>query len=103
VNWTFTPQYGDLTFAQAGFQTSLGEFSVSWEMQENGSACRFDWDVPESTRGVIVIPGFKAGMGEILMDQNASPPLTEGNYNEEDGTWSFGVLESQAGFTALFP
>ncbi|KHJ30681.1 putative bacterial alpha-l-rhamnosidase domain protein [Erysiphe necator] len=53
-NWAICPQFGDLTFAEAGFSTPLGKFSSKWSLVEGGF--QLSWDMPIETTGEIFIP-----------------------------------------------
>lgn len=52
--WALTPQFADLTFAEAGFSTPIGKFSSKWELEDGGFT--LSWDVPLQTQGAIFIP-----------------------------------------------
>ncbi|KAJ5731772.1 uncharacterized protein N7483_006280 [Penicillium malachiteum] len=52
--WDLSPQFGDLTFAEAGFVTDLGKFSASWTKLKNEYVVEFS--VPKGTTGDITLP-----------------------------------------------
>ncbi|KAG9697057.1 Six-hairpin glycosidase, partial [Aureobasidium melanogenum] len=67
--WTLKPQFADLEYAQAGFVTSLGEFSAGWNVTDGGRTYSLWWKVPEGTAGNITLPPLPSGKtGKITID-----------------------------------
>ncbi|POS82749.1 hypothetical protein EPUL_005691, partial [Erysiphe pulchra] len=53
-NWAISPQFADLSYAEAGFSTPVGKFSSKWSLVDGGF--NLSWDVPTDTIGEIFIP-----------------------------------------------
>jgi hypothetical protein len=62
---------GDLTFAEAGFTTSLGKFQASWSLASTKGVqyLRVSWTVPANTIGVVTLPGIP---GETVKELSGS-------------------------------
>ncbi|KAI0887940.1 glycoside hydrolase family 78 protein [Annulohypoxylon maeteangense] len=58
-SWQIAPQFGDLTHAEGGFTTSLGKYSTSWTVDDNGYT--LNYTVPQGTTGVLLLPVSKNG------------------------------------------
>lgn len=58
--WSFAPQFGDLTHAEAGFTTPLGQFSAAWTLHTG--YYEISWNAPPSTKGVLTLPGQAASV-----------------------------------------
>jgi hypothetical protein len=67
--WTLKPQFGDLTYAQAGFVTSLDKFSAGWNVTGDGRVYSLWWKVPEGTIGNVTLPPLPSGKtGKVTID-----------------------------------
>lgn len=53
--WRVQPRISLLRMVQAGFETPLGSFSVSWQVQDDGSL-NGHFSVPEGTSGMVSVP-----------------------------------------------
>lgn len=62
--WKLSPQFGDLKSAEGGFVTRLGKFRAAWKL--SGTGYMVDYQVPEGTMGVMVLPVGK--MARVLVD-----------------------------------
>ncbi|KAI0594131.1 alpha-L-rhamnosidase B [Biscogniauxia sp. FL1348] len=78
--WQLAPQFGDLTDVQGGFTTSLGKFSASWTVNDDGSYV-VSYDVPADSTGELILPYPNNGNVQMAMDgQKLTPPdLVEGS------------------------
>jgi hypothetical protein len=54
--WTLTPQFGDLSFAEGGFSTSLGKFRAAWAVLDGGSGYNVTVSSPQGTTGTLLLP-----------------------------------------------
>lgn len=52
--WRFAPQYGNLTFAEGGFTTSLGKFQARWTVEQGSTWARVV--TPPGTTGTLTLP-----------------------------------------------
>lgn len=59
--WSFAPQFGDLSFAEGGFTTSLGKFSAAWT-REGGKGYRASVSAPTGTVGNLTLPVLVQGV-----------------------------------------
>lgn len=92
--WEVAPQFGDLSFAEAGFTTILGKFQVSWTLL---GPWGYDLtiSVPKGTSGEVVLPlltqgklpgvsvngqGWSCGMKTVGYSQGATLSLSGGDY-----------------------
>ncbi|THZ33873.1 Six-hairpin glycosidase [Aureobasidium pullulans] len=67
--WTLQPQFGDLEHAQAGFVTSLGNFSAGWNITNGGRSYSLWWNVPAGTIGNVTLPTLPSGKtGKVSID-----------------------------------
>lgn len=65
--WSFAPQYGNLTFAEGGFTTSLGKYQASWKLDEGSS--RLSVNTPLGTTGTLTLPVLTNGVKpQVLVD-----------------------------------
>ncbi|KAI0735418.1 bacterial alpha-L-rhamnosidase domain protein [Earliella scabrosa] len=62
--WSIAPQLGDLAHADAGFSTSIGQFSSKWST--DGTVFRLQISTPKGTTGSVAVPlpGSVSGSGE---------------------------------------
>lgn len=51
--WLIAPQFGDLRSVQSGFETSLGQFTSSWELDKTRITLSFS--APTGTKGSIML------------------------------------------------
>ncbi|ORY61294.1 Six-hairpin glycosidase-like protein [Pseudomassariella vexata] len=70
--WRLAPQPGDLTSAEGGFTTKLGEFSARWSLDANGSF-KLDYQTPEGTTGDVVLPMATDKAARNVLVDGASP------------------------------
>ncbi|KAF8858209.1 Six-hairpin glycosidase [Acephala macrosclerotiorum] len=75
--WSLSPQFGDLTHAEAGFTTPMGKFSASWSTIQGGYTV--SWGAPGGTQGVLVLPA--STMAPTLVVDGQSMALQQGAYN----------------------
>lgn len=66
------PQFGDLKHVQGGFVTGLGKFQAEWKILDDeegarGGGYELSWNVPEGTRGTVVLPGVSVGNGSAVV------------------------------------
>lgn len=64
--WTFAPQFGDLTHAEAGFTTPLGKFRVSWTLIDGGYTA--SWGSPSDTKLTLVLPSLANKAPSVKVD-----------------------------------
>lgn len=74
VRWMLKPQFGDLKHVQGGFVTALGKFQAEWKIldddeEEEGARGGYElsWNVPEGTRGTVVLPALSVGNGSAVV------------------------------------
>lgn len=67
--WTLAPQLGDLTFAEGGFTTVLGNFSAKWALENQGVTV--NWGTPVGTSGTIVVR-IPAGAESVVVVETGS-------------------------------
>ena len=62
--WSIAPQLGDLAHADAGFSTSIGQFSSKWST--DGTVFRLQISTPKGTTGSVAVPlpGSGSGSGD---------------------------------------
>lgn len=68
------PQFGDLKYVQGGFVTALGKFQAEWKILDDeeeegarGGGYELSWNVPEGTRGTVVLPALSVGNGSAVV------------------------------------
>jgi hypothetical protein len=80
--WKIAPQFGDLSFAEAGFVTSLGKFKASWKTTTDGYV--LDFSVPKGTVGNLTLPFVTKSKPLIAIDGDQ---LTRGvTYSDDTAT-----------------
>jgi hypothetical protein len=52
--WEMSPQFGDLTSVDAGFETPLGKFTSTWSVSEK-STISFNFTTPATTTGSVTV------------------------------------------------
>jgi alpha-L-rhamnosidase-like protein len=78
--WSFSPQFGGLDFAEAGFMTKLGSFRTKWALNTGtGGGYNVTIETPHPTRGVVHLPSLK-GTGMVITIDKEKKAL------QEDGT-----------------
>jgi len=80
--WLLSPQFGDLTFAEGGFTTSLGQFQASWTLENGGYS--LDWSTPEGTTGTVVlsVPPNTAGQApKVVLDGGTDAKMQADGWN----------------------
>jgi hypothetical protein len=55
AKWQLKPNFGDLTWAQAGFTTSLGKYEAKWSM--GNQTIKLEWNTPTGTAGYVQVSG----------------------------------------------
>jgi hypothetical protein len=81
--WNLSPQFGDLSSAEAGFTTPMGQFQASWSLVSGGYEVA--WSVPAGTQGVLVLPAAGAKQPTVVVDGKAMA-LQTGAYNSSSET-----------------
>lgn len=84
--WTLMPQFGDLSFAEGGFSTSLGTFRAAWVVADDGCGYNLTVSTPSGTAGVVLLP---------LLDGAAEASVT---FDGESSTWSASTLGKRTGY-----
>lgn len=80
--WNLSPQFGDLTHAEAGFTTPMGKFAASWSTTDGGYT--LSWGAPSGTEGALVLPaGTSAPTVQV---DGQSMALQQGQYNSTTQT-----------------
>ncbi|PSS03405.1 Six-hairpin glycosidase-like protein [Coniella lustricola] len=69
--WSFAPQFGDLSFAEGGYVTSLGKFSASWVKSnsttgQGGGKYSATVSTPAGTVGSLTLPVLQQGVQPIV-------------------------------------
>lgn len=64
--WRIAPQFGDLTSAEAGFTTPMGQFQSSWSTDQTGY--QISWSTPLDTTGTLVLPIGTSGSVTVHID-----------------------------------
>ena len=93
TTWEISPQLGDLTFVEAGFQTALGSFSVAVQTSgPNGTVTSLNFSTPAGTRGTVRLPGCDGS----LVGADGSTVALMGGLAEGvmGGNWSLAVNSS---------
>lgn len=90
--WTIAPQFGDLTSAEAGFTTPLGQFQASWATDQTGY--QLSWNTPPGTSGTLVLPVSSNGMSTVQVDGGATmvADTTTGQFTVGGGGGSHSLL-----------
>ncbi len=85
--WQLAPQFGDLTYAEAGFTTPLGQFSAVWRLDDGGYV--IGWDVPGETTGILVLPASNAaGVEPTVVVDSSIAKRTVGTFNATTGLYT---------------
>jgi hypothetical protein len=85
--WQLSPQFGDLSSAEGGFTTPLGQFSASWTLEDG--AYSLNWDTPEGTTGTVVlsVPQNAAGQApKVVVDGGQDAKVTASGWEPSAGT-----------------
>ena len=90
ATWVMSPQLGDLTSVEAGFQTALGSFSVAiLTSGPKGTITSMNFSTPAGTSGTVILPGYG---GSLLGADGTAVTLTDGvAEGVKGGNWSFMV------------
>lgn len=72
--WLIAPQPGNLTSVDAGFSTSLGQFSVNFNASSSGGFESFEFNTPASTAGQVQLPVA----GTLVSSQGQRFAITNG-------------------------
>lgn len=54
--WAVQPRLGDLKRIEAGYETSLGQFSVAWTANSGNGAITGSLSTPKGTSGILILP-----------------------------------------------
>ena len=75
-SWAIAPQFGDLTSAEAGFTTPLGQFQASWNTTPTGYT--LSWNTPSGTTGSLALPVGTSGAINVQIDgQDVQTPTPD--------------------------
>jgi hypothetical protein len=68
--WALAPQFGDLTSAEGGFTTPLGQFFAGWTEGSGGGTYTVTYSVPSGTTGNLHLPFSPSGKQprQVLFD-----------------------------------
>ncbi|KAL9620125.1 MAG: hypothetical protein Q9160_005331 [Pyrenula sp. 1 TL-2023] len=98
--WTLAPQYEgatDLTFAEAGFTTSLGLFRAKWERVNNGTSgggYQVTWKAPPGTTGMFSVPNVNTNATGGMVKREAVIDLSEAGLVDEEDLNQRGALKA---------
>ncbi|KAE8443300.1 hypothetical protein EG329_002016 [Mollisiaceae sp. DMI_Dod_QoI] len=81
--WNLSPQFGDLTNAEAGFTTPMGQFSASWSTVQGGYT--LSWKAPSGTQGVVLLPAGTSKAPTVVVD-GQEMALQASQYNSTSAT-----------------
>ncbi|TVY80443.1 hypothetical protein LSUE1_G003567 [Lachnellula suecica] len=81
--WQVAPQFGDLTHAEGGFTTPLGQFSASWTLMTGGY--ELSWGAPAGTVGTIILPAQSSAQPLVQQDNQGTAQKT-GTYDATANT-----------------
>lgn len=73
--WRISPQPGDLRAIDAGFATNLGQFSVAFKRNANGTYTHLTFKAPKGTTGSVNLPGLN---GILVEDSGQRIKLVDG-------------------------
>ncbi|KAI0470049.1 Six-hairpin glycosidase [Xylariaceae sp. FL0804] len=83
--WEISPVMGSLKNVDAGFSTSLGDFSSLVSAADDGSIAALKFTTPSSTTGTVKLPGVS---GSLISTNGTSVALVDGAAsNVSGGTW----------------
>ncbi|KAJ5179241.1 hypothetical protein N7492_002451 [Penicillium capsulatum] len=82
--WVISPQPGNLTTIDAGFESSKGVFSVSFQIAPNGGYEDFSFKTPLSTKGKVKLPGIS---GTLVSEDGERVELVDGAASLRGGAW----------------
>ncbi|KAI1848837.1 hypothetical protein JX266_005265 [Neoarthrinium moseri] len=84
--WTLMPQFGNLTFAEGGFSTSLGKFQAAWNTAQGNDGYNVTVSTPEGTSGTVLLP--------LLNNTTEARVMFDG----EASTWTAGTVGKLRGY-----
>ncbi|KAL3452723.1 Six-hairpin glycosidase-like protein [Aspergillus insuetus] len=90
ATWTISPSPGDLRSIDAGFATALGRFSVSMELDRNGSYRSLRLSTPVGTVGTVRLDGVR---GTLVSSLGRRIRLVNGNASGVTGGLWFLVAD----------
>jgi hypothetical protein len=78
ARWGFNPQFGGLSFAEAGFVTPLGKYRSRWVKLTGGGSGEYDvgLDTPKATVGILLLPRL-ARLGMMVWVNGERRNVTE--------------------------
>lgn len=79
--WVFAPQFGLLTFAEAGFTTKLGAFRSRWILNTIGSVAD---PIPDGYNVTLSAPNGTSGVLELPLLKGTALIVTANNKTMED-------------------
>ena len=78
-SWSLSPQFGDLTSAEAGFTTPTGQFSAGWSLADDKSYSVWV-NTPDGTSGTAVLPAVSGtSQPTIQVDGNDAGATFDAN------------------------
>ncbi|KAF3761761.1 family 78 glycoside hydrolase [Cryphonectria parasitica EP155] len=90
--WSFAPQFGNLSFAEGGFSTSLGKFSAAWTTGGGGAGgYTARVNTPTGTLGNLTLPVVEQG---VLPTVNVDGQEVEATWLRKSGVVFDTVLVS---------
>ena len=84
--WSLAPQIGDLTSAEGGFTTVLGQFSAMWTLSSDGTMFNVNWTVPSGTTGTVTLPTLSPGSGQNVTASVNGVPMDMGKLAADELT-----------------
>jgi Bacterial alpha-L-rhamnosidase C-terminal domain len=71
--WQLAPQFGDLTSAEGGFTTELGQYKASWSREKASASAAYElvFSVPQGTAGSVVLPAVDGGKSAVKVNGKA--------------------------------
>ncbi|KAI0133693.1 Six-hairpin glycosidase-like protein [Xylariales sp. AK1849] len=87
AEWTLTPQFGNLAFAEGGFSTTLGKFQASWCVMDGGENYNVTVSTPYGTAGQVLLP---------LLNNATEASVT---FDGDAATWVMGTVGKLTGYS----
>jgi hypothetical protein len=106
--WKIAPQLGDLSYAEAGFTTSLGKFRVAWQRVDarpNSTTFRdfagYDVQIetPLGTEGEVVLPFLEENVEPSVSTFETSGAGNGPHWKSDGWTWKASVDGGKKQFT----
>ncbi|PPJ53067.1 hypothetical protein CBER1_11478 [Cercospora berteroae] len=80
--WELSPRLGGLTFVDAGFETTVGEFKSQVNGSESGEVQGFKFSTPAGTTGRVSLPGVE---GRLRSGNGTFVSLVDGEVSDVPG------------------